>query len=70
MTVESPATKVVYGTFRTISGSHDKNGNFKTQYDSGEKFYEKRVPSDDPRGTAEWLSELVSDGLPDDQDGE
>lgn len=42
--VKSPKTKIVTGTWRCQSGNHDKDGNFKVRYDSGEREYEKRVP--------------------------
>lgn len=52
-------SRVIYGTYRTMSGNHDAKGNFKARYDSGEQIYEKRVPAGDPRTTAKWLREKL-----------
>lgn len=56
---KSAKSRVVYGTYRTMSGSHDAKGNFKARYDSKEQVYEKRVPKGDPRTTAKWLREKL-----------
>jgi hypothetical protein len=56
---KSSKSRVIYGTYRTMSGQHDAKGNFKTRYDSGEQIYEKRVPPGDHRTTAKWLREKL-----------